>query len=116
MNSQPLTGIPTDKDRYVSPQPWLSMNNHLGPSAELPAHKDPYVTNVASQPWLTHPIAHRELSSQHGLYGASATIDPVHLAADHQYMQAPRDLHHFLERREPYVADDSGYMPGSYLR
>lgn len=121
MNSQskPLMGISPDRDWYVSPQPWLSMDNHLRPSAGLPTNKDPYVTHVASQPWWTRPIEHRELSSQHGFYGALATIetiDPVRLDADHQYMLAPRDPHHFLESRGPYVADDFGDMRGSFLR
>lgn len=114
--SKPSAGIPTDRDRDVSPQPWLSMNNHLRPSAGLPTQNDSYVARVASQPWLTQPIEHRELSPQHGFYRASATIDPVHLAAEHQYMQAPREYHHFPESRGPYVADDSADMPGSFLR
>lgn len=118
MNSQssPSVEIPTDEDRYISPKPWLSMNNHLRPSAGLPTHEDPYVAHVASQPWLTQPIEHRELSSQHGWYGASATIDPIHLAARHQYIQAPCDPHYLPESRGPYVADDSADIARSFIR
>lgn len=118
MNSQtsPSVGFSTDEDRYVSPKPWLSMNNHLRPSTGLPAHKDPYVAHVASQPWLTPPIEHRELSSQHGSYGSSATIDNIHLAVRHQYMEAPHDPYHLLESRGPYVSDDPADIPGSFLR
>ncbi|KAK1358020.1 DCD domain-containing protein [Heracleum sosnowskyi] len=111
--SSPSVGIPTDEDRYVSPKPWLSMNDHLRPSAGLPTHNDPYVAHVASQPWLTPPIEHRELSSQHGPYGASATIDHIHLASRHQYMQAPRDPYQLSESRGPYGADDPADIPGS---
>ncbi|KAL8123206.1 hypothetical protein AgCh_011257 [Apium graveolens] len=118
MNSQtsPPVGFSTNEDQYVSPKPWLSMNNYLRPSAGLLAHKDPYVAHVASQPWLTSPIEPRELSSQHGLYGASTTIDNIHLAARHEYMQAPYDPYHLRESRRPYVFDDPADYPGSFLR
>lgn len=115
IRSSPSVGIPTEEDRYVSPKPWLSMNDHLRPSTGLPT-QDPYAAHVASQPWLTPPIEHRELSSRHGLYEDSATIDNILLAVRHQYTQAPRDPYHLPESRGPYVADDPAYIPGSILR